>query len=167
MFYNKWQKIALALTGFFWASCDDSGTEPSPQPKSSSSETTEPQSSSSEFEQIMPAYGIPNELVTCLQNQGETTMTCGDGVTCKEEVNESWVPEFECVDDICPDYGVVKIQEKTYDCDGTVYNEAQFRSRYNKMTVVSDPEQDTTFKDMQPVLYGPPCVFDGTCNDDE
>ena len=24
MFYKHWKKIALALTGFFWVSCDDS-----------------------------------------------------------------------------------------------------------------------------------------------
>lgn len=27
MFYRHWKKIALALTGFFWAGCDDSSTE--------------------------------------------------------------------------------------------------------------------------------------------
>lgn len=27
MFYRHWKKIALALTGFFWASCDDSSSE--------------------------------------------------------------------------------------------------------------------------------------------
>jgi hypothetical protein len=34
--------------------------------------------------------------------------------------------------------------------------------------VVEDPEQDTTFNgEMQPALYGPPCVFNGTCDDAE
>lgn len=78
MFYKHWKKIALALTGFFWAGCDDSASSsevvlygcpddicaPAPESssdangaQSSSSETTasssseaaKPESSSSEF----------------------------------------------------------------------------------------------------------------------
>ena len=61
----------------------------------------------------------------------------------------------------------VQISENTYECDGKVYSEAEFQARYEKMTIVDNPAQDTSFKDMQPVLYGPPCVFDGTCNDEK
>jgi len=212
MFYKHWKKIALALTGFFWASCDDSASSavclygpdpnyssPTENPVSSSSEATEESSSSStevqkqssssedfgkivplygieyekivssssteesssSFTEIMPAYGVPDKIA-CFQKQGEKTMTCDDGVTCQEKVSERWVPEYNCVEDICPDYGVVQISENTYECDGVKYNEAQFRDRYEKRTVVEDPEQDTT---MQPALYGPPCVFNGTCDD--
>jgi hypothetical protein len=54
-------------------------------------------------------------------------------VTCQEKVSERWVPEYNCVEDICPDYGVVAITEKTYDCDdGNTYNYAEFISRYSK-----------------------------------
>lgn len=78
MFYKHWKKIALALTGFFWAGCDDSASSSevvlygcpddicAPAPKSSSdandtqssssettasssSEAAKPESSSSEF----------------------------------------------------------------------------------------------------------------------
>lgn len=30
MFYKHWKKFALALTGFFWASCDDSSSYAGP-----------------------------------------------------------------------------------------------------------------------------------------
>lgn len=216
MFYKHWKKIALALTGFFWASCDSDTTsangseEPSSSsvatPESSSSiatgnETTSSSSekqaqvsssseateaSSSSFEQIMPAYGVPDDPIlnssssgdtlveaqplygvvmdkyVCTQIKGESTMTCADGATCTQKNEERW-GGLPCSNDICPDYGVVQISENTYECDGVKYNEAQFRARYEKRTVVEDPEQDTTF--MQPALYGPPCVFDGTCDD--
>ena len=215
MFYKHWKKIALALTGFFWASCDDSASsavclygpdpnysDPAENPVSSSSEATEESSSSStevqkqssssedfgkivplygieyekfvssssteesssSFTEIMPAYGVPDKIA-CFQKQGEKTMTCEDGATCKQVTEERWAPEFPCSDEICPDYGVVQISENTYECDGVKYNEAQFRARYGKITVVEEP-QDTIFK-QEPVLYGPPCVFDGTCDDEK
>lgn len=221
MFYKHWKKIALALAGFFWASCDSDTTsangseDPSSssvatpessssvatgnETKSSSSEATE--ASSSSFEQIMPAYGVPDDPIlnsssssgdtlveaqplygvvldkyVCTQIKGESTMTCDDGVTCKQVTEERWAREFPCSEhtndegvliSACPDYGVVQISENTYECDGKVYSEAEFHARYEKMTIVDDPAQDTSFKDMQPVLYGPPCVFDGTCNDEK
>ena len=91
MFYKHLKKIALTLTAFFWAGCEDSASEavclygPDPNysneaitPESSSSEEVkssssselfnppvygdepvfEESSSSSVFEQIMPAYGV-------------------------------------------------------------------------------------------------------------
>ena len=71
------------------------------------------------------------------ESQGQITKTtyrCDDGVTCQEKVSERWVPEYNCVEDICPDYGVVAITEKTYTCDdGNTYNYAEFVSRYNKV----------------------------------
>ena len=178
MFYKHWKKLALALTGLFWASCDDSASSSevvlygcpddicAPAPKSSSdandtqssssdpstSSGTEPESSSSELfnppiygdepvfgessssslELVAPAYGVFGG--TCygdLESQG--TYRCNDGVTCQEKVSERWVPEYNCVEDTCPEYGVVAITEKTYDCDdGNTYNYAEFISRYSK-----------------------------------
>ena len=196
MFYKHWKKIALALTGFFWASCDSDTTsangseEPSSssvatpessssiatgnETTSSSSEATEASSSSVEktsssssndFEKMVPLYGIEMDKTICTQVKGESTMQCDDGVTCTQRTEERWAPEFPCSDEICPDYGVVQISENTYECDGVKYNEAQFRARYGKITVVEEP-QDTIFK-QEPVLYGPPCVFNGTCDDAE
>jgi hypothetical protein len=194
MFYKHWKKIALALTGFFWAGCDDSASSSevvlygcpddicAPAPKSSSdandtqssssapttSSGTEISSSSREF-QVMPLYGVSEKVLessssteessssleliapaygvfggmSCYEDasskvtQGQTTKTtyrCDDGVTCQEKVSERWVPEYNCVEDICPDYGVVAITEKTYDCDdGNTYNYAEFISRYSKV----------------------------------
>lgn len=224
MFYKHWKKIALALTGFFWAGCDDSassavclygpdpnyssatenpesssGTEgnisSSATETSSSSEEQKPISSSEDFNKVMPLYGVEYEKfvssssaeessssftevmpaygvldkIACIQKQGEKTITCEDGVTCRQVTEERWAPETPCVDEICPDYGVVQISENIYECDGARYNEAEFHARYQKMTMESkNTEQDSSFQgEMQPALYGPPCVFDGTCNDDK
>ncbi len=92
MFYKHWKKIALALTAFFWAGCEDSASEAvclyGPDPNysdpvensaSSSSEATgnetnssssapstssgtEEESSSSELMQIALDYGVPYTL---------------------------------------------------------------------------------------------------------
>lgn len=166
MFYKHWKKLALALTGLFWASCDDSASSSevvlygcpddicAPAPKSSSdandtqssssdpstSSGTEISSSSSEFgvisssslELVAPAYGVFGG--TCYGDpESQGTYRCNDGVTCQEKVSERWVPEYNCVEDMCPEYGVVAITEKTYDCDdGNTYNYAEFISRYSK-----------------------------------
>ena len=196
MFYKHWKKIALALTGFFWASCDSDTTSANGSEEPSSSSVATPESSSSiatgnetnssssvateassssvektsssssnDFEKMVPLYGIEMDKTICTQVKGESTMQCDDGVTCTQRTEERWAPEFPCSDEICPDYGVVQISENTYECDGVKYNEAQFRARYGKITVVEEP-QDTIFK-QEPVLYGPPCVFNGTCDDAE
>ena len=82
MFYKHWQKIALALTGFFWASCDSEnvsansvagltqGASEPAQAQSSeaatsssavqSSSSVEPESSS-ELARIEPTYGVADD----------------------------------------------------------------------------------------------------------
>ena len=220
MLYKHWKKLALALTSFFWASCDfgsstteeaalygcpPEGCEPNPaisssseateESSSSSTEEQKPVSSSEDFGKIMPLYGVEYEKlvssssteessssfteimpaygvldkIACIQKQGEKTMTCEDGVTCRQVTEERWAPETPCVDEICPDYGVVQISENIYECDGARYNEAEFHARYQKMTMESkDTEQDSSFQgEMQPALYGPPCVFNGTCSNEK
>ena len=209
MFYKHWKKIALALTGYFWAGCDDSASSavclygPDPnyssatenpvssssvnqapvssssvaagnetnsssseatEESSSSSEAVKPESSSSEIEMQMPLYGVIMDTSLCTQVKGDPTITCNDGTVCTQKTEERW-GGLPCSSDICPDYGVVQISENTYECDGKVYSEAEFRARYGKITVVEEP-QDTIFK-QEPVLYGPPCVFNGTCDDAE
>ena len=207
MFYKHWKKIALALTGYFWAGCDDSASSavclygPDPnyssatenpvssssvnqapvssssvaagnetnsssseatEESSSSSEAVKPESSSSEIEMQMPLYGVIMDTSLCTQVKGDPTITCNDGTVCTQKTEERW-GGLPCSSDICPDYGVVQISENTYECDGKVYSEAEFRARYGKITVVEEPEQDSI--SMQPALYGPPCVFNGTCDD--
>ena len=114
------------------------------------------------------------DKTVCTQIKGEPTITCEDGTVCTQKTEERWAPEFPCADytnddgelvRACPDYGVVQISENTYECDGKVYNEAEFRARFGKITVVEEP-QDTLFT-QEPVLYGPPCVFNGTCDDEK
>lgn len=209
MFYKHWKKIALALTGYFWAGCDDSASSavclygPDPnyssatenpvssssvnqapvssssvaagnetnsssseatEESSSSSEAVKPESSSSEIEMQMPLYGVIMDTSLCTQVKGDPTITCNDGTVCTQKTEERW-GGLPCSNDICPDYGVVQISENTYECDGKVYSEAEFRARYGKITVVEEPEQDSI--SMQPALYGPPCVFNGTCDDEK
>lgn len=111
MFYKHLKKLTLALTGFFWASCNNTTiTEPLygvPPDLSSSSEisqssaaeptssesissSSQAESSSSEFTQIMPAYGVPtpvpcfpdNEQTTMINRVSERIFHCGDGVNC-------------------------------------------------------------------------------------
>jgi hypothetical protein len=187
MFYKHWKKIALALTGYFWAGCDDSASSavclygPDPnyssatenpvssssvnqapvssssvaagnetnsssseatEESSSSSEAVKPESSSSEIEMQMPLYGVIMDTSLCTQVKGDPTITCNDGTVCTQKTEERW-GGLPCSNDICPDYGVVQISENTYECDGKVYSEAEFHARYEKMTIVDDPAQDT------------------------
>ena len=172
MFYKHWKKIALALTGFFWNSCDNSvtsaeanGTNPSSSSNvdnesSSSTEAPIPSSSplygvmssiaesSSSFVQPVPAYGVV--AVPCYEDgKGvkmsagvtETKLVCDDGVFCNERdaIKKGGSDPCRINDEgdlkgavACPDYGTVHITEKTYDCDGVQYNEAEFRTRYDR-----------------------------------
>ena len=200
MFYKHWKKIALALTGYFWAGCEDTATSavclygPDPnyssaenqgssssaatgkETSSSSSEAKKPESSSSFGYEMVPLYGVEMDKTICTQVQGEPTINCDDGVTCTQQTEERWggLPCNESENEngeivsICPDYGIVQISENTYECDGKIYNEAEFRSRYEKLIITKESEEDSTFYgEMQPALYGPPCVFNGTCNDEK
>jgi hypothetical protein len=98
----------------------------------------------------MPLYGVSSDLVTCLQKD-DTTFRCVDGVTCTKSTRDTTIVpschETEYKGDIisiCPDYGIMQIHENTYECDGKVYNEAEFKSRYKTMTVVNPPEEGSS-----------------------
>ena len=189
---------------------DICGQEPSSSSVKSSSSSPIIERFSSGVE-VVPLYGVLNE--TCTRTEGDSTFKCTGGVTCTESVTEkSQIPSCSG-DQICAKYGVVIIKEKTYKCsDGKVYNEAEFKARYNALTIVSKPEMkipcyrrgdsvecddgvifsiDTDakgnktyvngnaelsekeflktyeFLDMQPALYGPPCMFNGTCDEEK
>ena len=110
----------------------------------------------------MPLYGVIEQFA-CYEDEksaktnGEITQTnlqCDDGVTCKETGILS-SRDFSCspIDDgdlngavVCPDYGVVIVTEKTYDCDGVTYNEAEFLTRYYKRAgekpTINSPEKN-------------------------
>ena len=190
---------------------DVCGPEPSSSSVGSSSSAPVVKSSSSGVE-VVPLYGV--QMETCTKTEGDSVYTCTSGVTCSESVTEkSQVPSCSG-DQICAKYGVVIIKDKTYKCsDGKVYNEAEFKARYNTITVVpklekkipcyrrgdsvecdngesyivdTDKKGNRTYSndsysnlseeeflkthelfEQQPALYGPPCMFNGTCDEEK
>ena len=135
----------------------------------SSSSTPIAESSSGEIE-VVPLYGVYMDKETCTTHQGDNVYECTDGVTCVESTaDEEQAPvtrdptevtaKYGVVykPEVTAKYGVVYVKDKVYTCsDGKVYNEAEFRANYNTLIV-----------DETVVLYGPPCVFDGTCGEDK
>ena len=135
----------------------------------SSSSTPIAESSSGEIE-VVPLYGVYMDKETCTTHQGDNVYECTDGVTCVESTaDEELAPvtrdptevtaKYGVVykPEVTAKYGVVYVKDKVYTCsDGKVYNEAEFRANYNTLIV-----------DETVVLYGPPCVFDGTCGEDK
>ena len=169
MFYKHWKKLSLALTAFFWASCNNNTTVTQPplygcppggceQPNSSSEATPESSaakpssseavSSSSQAESSSSLFLYEFAKKPCYRDSkgvktngeiAETKLYCDDGVICKETKILKDVGPEPCYtsDDgdlkgavVCPDYGVVIVTEKTYNCNGIKFNEAEFRSRY-------------------------------------
>lgn len=167
-------------------------------------------SSSQGFEDV-PLYGVSSNV--CVKAENDSTLNCNGGVTCVESVTEKSQFPSCSGDQICAKYGVVIIKDKIYKCsDGKVYNEAEFKARYDMLTFVSKPEEkipcykkgdsmecdDGEFYDilkddrgnviysndvanlsekeflkkyeileMAPALYGPPCMFTGTCDEEK
>lgn len=133
--------------------------------------------SSSSIPQIEPLYGVVQEPLQ---------------PTCKPSVVESYsIPP--CHDEICPEYGVEIVKTEGCDCsDGSFYTLEQFSDLFgvsadaarecnpndaaeqnnsrednssSSMGIDEPPfVKDTAFID-QPAVYGPPCYFNGTCND--
>ena len=168
-------------------------------------------SSSSQVFEDVPLYGVSSNV--CVKAENDSTLSCNGGVTCTESVTENTQFPSCSGDQICAKYGVVIIKDKTYKCsDGKVYNEAEFKARYDVMTFVEnvkkkipcykngnsmdcdDGESFEVSKDgngnviyrsktvdlsekeflkkydvleMAPALYGPPCMFNGTCDEEK
>ena len=169
-------------------------------------------SSSSQGFGAVPLYGVVSNV--CVKSENDSTLSC-NGVTCVESVTEKTQIPSCSGDQICAKYGVVVIRDTTYKCDdGKVYNEAEFKARYDMLTIVSKPEEkipcykdrgtdlvdcddgqsfsiDTDEKgnkvfeneygamsekeflnkyeifEQQVALYGPPCMFTGTCDEEK
>ena len=167
-------------------------------------------SSSSQGFEAVPLYGVVSNV--CVKSENDSTLSC-NGVTCVESVTETTQIPSCSGDQICAKYGVVVIRDKTYKCDdGKVYNEAEFKARYDILTVVENDKKkipcykngdsmecdDGEFYDilkddkgnviysndianlsekdflkkyeileMAPALYGPPCMFNGTCDEEK
>lgn len=173
MFYKHWKKIALALTGLFWASCDSDSTsanEASQSPDESSASKADgtssgsavkENSSSSAIQYAQALYGVPSEVVSCYLNRMDSSVVCAGRTACKMLSEERWESEYKCIEDICPDYGVVHVGETTYECDGKVYNEAEFKAKYNivyeydpsKEPVICDETDENTVTCRDGVTY--------------
>lgn len=167
-------------------------------------------SSSGGFEAV-PLYGVVSSV--CIKSEGDSTLSCNGGLTCVETHQDSTSIPSCSGDQICAKYGVVIIKNQVYKCDdGNVYNEAEFKARYDILTVVEnvkkkvpcykngnsmDCDDGESFEvskdgngnviyrsktvdlsekeflkkyeilDMSPVLYGPPCMFNGTCDEEK
>lgn len=127
--------------------------------------------SSSSFSQIVAKYGVPNKP-TCEPSKSEdgtVIYKCSDGVTCVEETTTG-TQAPACNGNVCPKYGVVKISKKTYTCDnGETYNEAEFQMLYDTLPMIETIEVKPVVDSVQmPIaLYGPPCVFNNTCGDED
>ena len=168
-------------------------------------------SSSSQGFEAVPLYGVVSNV--CVKSENDSTLNCNGGVTCVESVTEKTQIPSCSGDQICAKYGVVIIKNQVYKCDdGNVYNEAEFKARYDILTVVEndkkkipcykkgdsmecdDGESFEVSKDgngnviyrsktvdlsekeflkkydvleMAPALYGPPCMFNGTCDEEK
>ena len=91
-------------------------------------------SSSSQGFEAVPLYGVVSNV--CVKSENDSTLSC-NGVTCVESVTETTQIPSCSSDQICAKYGVVVIRDTTYKCDdGNVYNEAEFKARYDVMTFV-------------------------------
>ena len=142
---KHWKNMLLALTGFFWNSCDYSSTATGADSplttslKNDSKASSDPVQASAPnlaktgfsdsvaFDVIVPLYGIP--IKYCLQEEGSRILTCSDGLTCIETVVET--PTNNCTGTICPKYGVFFSKKKMYTCDNNrIYTEDEFRSLY-------------------------------------
>ena len=167
-------------------------------------------SSSSQGFEAVPLYGVVSNV--CVKSENDSTLSC-NGVTCVESVTEKTQIPSCSGDQICAKYGVVVIRDTTYKCDdGKVYNEAEFKARYDILTVVEndkkkvpcykngssmDCDDGQSFEiskdgrgnviyrsktvdlsekeflkkyevlEMAPALYGPPCMFNGTCDEEK
>ena len=175
MFYKHWKKISLAITGFFWASCDTSSTtvEPplygAPPQYSSSSEiqnsssSSEDKISSSSEPLPMPAYGVP-QMDCEVTSESDLTVTCENGYTCTAKTDTVHVSAPACETfngtTICPAYGVdADVFIKKYECnDGFTYDEIHFKKIYKTLSC--------TFKGSEIENTVPPKAYrDYECND--
>lgn len=173
-------------------------------------------SSSSQGFEAVPLYGVVSNV--CVKSENDSTLSC-NGVTCVESVTEKTQIPSCSGDQICAKYGVVVIRDTTYKCDdGKVYNEAEFKARYDTITILPKPEKkipcykdrgssdyikycddgmdfyidtdekgnkvyeneyvrlsEKEFLDKYEILnfdepiavYGPPCMFNGTCDEEK
>lgn len=186
-FYKNWKKMALALTSVFWASCGDESpvTAPAPAPESSAAIVPESSSEASVF-----SSSETDNRINCVE--AEITKEINgqsysfDGLACEDG------EEFEHLS-ICPDYGVPALPcDETYINKNKKHFSAEEFSKIYKIakepistsssSAIAD-ESSSSLTIVAPAygvfnpnnnddpiaapLYGAPCVFNGTCDEEK
>lgn len=99
-----------ALYGVFYSSSETPSSSSSNAALSSSSNAV---SSSSNIQ----------DKVNCVKLDGESKVTCNDGLTCEEKTT----PIYDCTEGPCPLYGVPSSQDISYKCDNNqTYTQEEF-----------------------------------------
>ena len=179
MLYKHWKKVLLALTGFFWAGCDDSTSSEEclygPPPDYGISSDSEPVNSSSsnqkEPQGIVDCYDVSSDRQTLKQeqNNGTTLLSCDDGVACQERVTAADVTAPNCEVTDCTGLVPQTISDTVYYCingeNTDVYTPEEFKERYKK--VDKDIESSSSNLDAPIAVYGSPVYFDQTNGEED
>ena len=155
MMYKHWEKILLAMTGFFWGACNaaDNSTVTkkvvskelskidASKLKPVTKDTLNIIKDSSNLARPVPIYGInPSQLpkVPCAQQSGNFIVKCLNDVICVDEKLYPGCAEKKPA--VAANSGTIAISKKKYTCDnGRTYTEAEFK---NFFTVVEmSPKQ--------------------------
>ena len=143
MFYKHWKKIALAMAGFFWVSCDDTVTTEAPMygcpsegceqgPDDGSSSSTDDELSSSSLDhQVMPLYGVSETLIHISSSSEESSssftevapaygvpggMGCYEDADAKESLGQGVRSIYRCDDGVtCQEETTIR-SEREFDC---------------------------------------------------
>lgn len=110
MLYKHWKKIALALAGFFWASCDDTSSSPvSVENGTPSSSVTEGTSSGSNASTGTEATSS-GEATSTASNSSNPNSVAAESSTSVENPRSSAMDEpvdlYGCPSDICGPFTV-------------------------------------------------------------
>ena len=154
MMYKHWEKILLAMTGFFWGACNaaDNSTVTkkvvskevskidASKLKPITKDTLSIIKDSTNLARPVPIYGInppPITKVPCAQQSGNFIVKCLNDVICVDEKLYPGCAEKKPA--VAAKYGTVAISKKKYTCDnGKTYTEAEFTKYF---TVVELPQK--------------------------
>ena len=124
MFYKHWKKIALSLTGIFWASCDGTSSVEGPDLYGCPPDVCNPMPESSSSVDSLPSSSS-NEQIAC-KRLSRTYDTRDNGN------NYISVDYYQCKDGtICEDYGYSDSFSCTdYQGKYISYTKDEFNSKY-------------------------------------
>lgn len=111
MLYKHWKKIALALAGFFWASCDDTSSSPvSVENETPSSSVTEGTSSGSNASTGTEATSSGEATSTASNSSNPNSVAAESSTSVENPRNSSAMDEpvdlYGCPSDICGPFTV-------------------------------------------------------------